>query len=190
MCSLPADVALIGRARAGDGAAFGALVDARIDRCHRIAWSILSNDADADDATQDALVAAWRELPRLREMAAFDGWLDRIVSNAALLTRRRRTRRREVPVTPLGFDDRAGHRDTPEDPRSRRDVDQVADHDAIARAFERLRPTDRRILVLHHVEGRPVAEIAGVLGIPVGTAKWRLFAARRACEQAMDDVRD
>ena len=54
------------RARTGDAAAFEVLVDSRIDRCYRLAWSILSNDADAADATQDALVSAWRQLSRLR----------------------------------------------------------------------------------------------------------------------------
>ena len=71
---------------------------ARIDRCYRLAWSILANDADAADATQDALVSAWRQLPRLRDPAAFDGWLNRIVANAALMARRHRVRLREVSV--------------------------------------------------------------------------------------------
>jgi RNA polymerase sigma-70 factor, ECF subfamily len=77
------DDAVVRRARRGDAAAFAALVDTRIDRCYRLAWSILSNDADAADATQDALVAAWRQLPRLRDPATFDGWLNRIVANAS-----------------------------------------------------------------------------------------------------------
>jgi RNA polymerase sigma-70 factor (ECF subfamily) len=63
-----ADDALVRRARRGDAAAFAVLVDTRIDRCYRLAWSILSNDADAADATQDALVSAWRQLPRLRRL--------------------------------------------------------------------------------------------------------------------------
>jgi RNA polymerase sigma-70 factor, ECF subfamily len=58
--AISADDALIRRARTGDAGAFGVLVDGRLDRCYRLAWSILSNDADAADATQDALVAAWR----------------------------------------------------------------------------------------------------------------------------------
>ena len=95
-----ADDALVRRARSGDAAAFEALVDTRIDRCYRLAWSILSNDADAADATQDALVSAWRQLPRLRDTAAFDGWLNRIVANAALMSRRHRVRLREVSVRP------------------------------------------------------------------------------------------
>jgi RNA polymerase sigma-70 factor (ECF subfamily) len=181
-----ADDALVRRARNGDAAAFEALVGTRIDRCYRIAWSILSNEADAADATQEALVAAWRQLPRLRDPAVFDGWLNRIVANAALMARRHRVRLREVSVRPAFPGDTAEPFEPPYDPLARTAVDNVPDNDAIGRAFDRLRPKDRMILVLHHVEERPVAEIARSLGIPVGTAKWRLHAARVALEKAME----
>ena len=181
-----ADDALVRRARTGDAAAFAELVDTRIDRCYRLAWSVLSNDADAADATQDALVSAWRQLPRLRDPAAFDGWLNRIVANAALMARRHRVRLREVSVQPAYPDDQATTPEPPQDPHARTEADAVVDSDAISRAFDRLRPQDRMILALHHVEGRPVAEIARSLGIPVGTAKWRLHAARAALEKAME----
>jgi RNA polymerase sigma-70 factor, ECF subfamily len=181
-----ADDALVRRARTGDAAAFGVLVDTRIDRCYRLAWSILSNDADAADATQDALLAAWRQLPRLRDAAAFDGWLNRIVANAALMTRRHRLRLREVSVAPIHPGDMPHEPEPPPDLRARTAFDDVVDNDAIWRGFDRLRPQDRLILVLHHVEERPVAEIARSLGIPVGTAKSRLHAARSALEKAME----
>jgi RNA polymerase sigma-70 factor (ECF subfamily) len=184
--AMSVDDTLIRRARTGDAAAFGVLVNTRIDRCYRLAWSILSNDADAADATQDALVAAWRQLPRLRDTAAFDGWLNRIVANAALMARRRRVRLREVSVSPAYPGDEAPQPEPAQDPRARTAMDDVVDNDALGRAFDRLRPQDRMILVLHHVEERPVAEIARSLGIPVGTAKWRLHAARGALEKAME----
>ena len=180
------DDALVRRARTGDAAAFEVLVDSRIDRCYRLAWSILANDADAADATQDALVSAWRQLPRLRDAASFDGWLNRIVANAALMARRRRVRLREVSVEPAFPDEDMPQVEPPQHLAARTAQDQFVDNDAIARAFDRLRPQDRMILVLHHVEERPVAEIARSLGIPVGTAKWRLHAARRALEKAME----
>ena len=180
------DDALVRRARTGDAAAFEALVDARIDRCYRLAWSILSNDADAADATQDALVSAWRQLPRLRNPATFDGWLNRIVANAALMARRRRVRRREVSVRAAYPSDETPQPEPDQDPQARTAMDEFVENDAIARAFDRLRPQDRVILVLHHVEERPVAEIARSLGIPVGTTKSRLHAARRALEKAME----
>ena len=181
-----ADDALVRRASHGDAAAFAALVDTRIDRCYRLAWSILSNDADAADATQDALVSAWRQLPRLRDPATFDGWLNRIVANAALMARRHRARLREVTVSPAYPGDQAPELHGLPGQRARTAMDEFVDNDAIARAFDRLRPKDRMILALHHVEGRSVAEIARSLGIPVGTAKWRLHAARNALEKAME----
>lgn len=181
-----ADDALVRRARTGDAAAFGVLVDSRIDRCYRLAWSILANDADAADATQDALVSAWRQLPRLRDPASFDGWLNRIVANAALMARRHRVRLREVSVRPTGPAAESPQPEPRQDLHARTQMDELVDNDAIGRAFDRLRPQDRMILVLHHVEERPVAEIARSLGIPVGTAKWRLHAARGALEKAME----
>ena len=180
------DDALVRRARTGDAAAFEVLVDTRIDRCYRLAWSILSNDADAADATQDALVSAWRQLPRLRDPATFDGWLNRIVANAALMTRRHRVRLREVSVRPAYPGDETPQPEPAQDPRARTAMDEFVDNDAIGLAFDRLRPQDRMLLVLHHVEERPVAEIARSLGIPVGTAKWRLHVARGALEKAME----
>jgi RNA polymerase sigma-70 factor (ECF subfamily) len=180
------DDALVLRARSGDGAAFEVLVDTRIDRCYRIAWSILSNDDDAADATQDAFVAAWRQLPRLRDSSAFDGWLNRIVANTALSARRHRVRLREVAVRPAVPGAEPSQLEPPPDLHARTQMDEMVDNDAIGRAFDRLRPQDRAILVLHHVDERPVAEIARSLGVPLGTAKWRLHIARRALEKAME----
>jgi RNA polymerase sigma-70 factor (ECF subfamily) len=181
-----ADETLVRRAAAGDAIAFDALVAARIDRCYRLAWSILSNEEDAADATQDAFVAAWRELPRLRDLSAFEGWLNRIVANSARMTRRHRVRLREVAVEPM--DDGSPGEARPMSPQrpGRSESDQVVANDAIGRAFDRLRPADRTLLVLHHVEERPLAEIARSLGIPVGTVKWRLHSARSALERALE----
>jgi RNA polymerase sigma-70 factor (ECF subfamily) len=180
------DDALVRRARGGDARAFGLLVDTRIDRCYRLAWSILANDADAADATQDALVSAWRQLPRLRDAAVFDGWLNRIVANAALMARRHRVRLREVSVRPADTSAESSQPEPRQDLHARTQMDEMVDNDAIGRAFDRLRPQDRIILALHYVEERPVAEIARSLGVPVGTAKWRLHAARAALEKAME----
>jgi RNA polymerase sigma-70 factor, ECF subfamily len=181
------DEALVRRARLGDAGAFDSLVAKRIDRCYRLAWSILLNDADAADATQDAFVAAWRQLPRLRDPSAFDGWLNRIVANAARMVRRHRVRLREISVGPPSPDESptTAYEQAP-DPYARTEIDDIAEKDAIGRAFDRLRPDERAILALHHVEERPVAEIARTLGIPTGTAKWRLHAARRALERALE----
>jgi RNA polymerase sigma-70 factor (ECF subfamily) len=181
------DDAFVLRAAHGDVAAFDALIATRLDRCYRLAWSILQNDADAADATQDAFVSAWRKLPRLRDTSAFDGWLNRIVANSALMARRHRGRLREVPVVPMNADpDAPPAWDRESRPDQSTESDAVVERDAMGRAFSRLRAAERAILVLHHIDERPVAEIARSLGIPIGTAKWRLHAARKALERAME----
>ena len=68
-------------------------------------------------------------------------------------------------------------------------ADDVADRLALERAFDRLDGDARAILVLHHLDGRGLTEVATILGIPVGTAKSRLFAARRALERALERER-
>ncbi len=181
------DAALISRAGRGDVAAFDLLLAPRLDRCYRLAWAILENDADAADATQDACIAAWRQLPRLRDAGAFDGWLNRIVANAARMARRHRIRLREVQVKPAAHDvdQQEAAAPAPDDAGSAA-FEGVVQRDAILRAFDRLRPDERSILALHHLDERPVSEIARTLGIPTGTAKWRLHAARRSLERALE----
>ena len=178
--------ALVRRASTGDAGAFDALVSTRLDRCFRLAYSILGNEADAADATQEAFVSAWRQLPRLRDLSAFDGWLNRIVANAARMSRRHRVRLREVQVVPRPDDGRLSSPPERADPAAGRQIESVASSDAFGRAFSRLREGDRLILVLHHLEERPLAEIARTLGIAVGTTKWRLYQARQALERAME----
>jgi RNA polymerase sigma-70 factor, ECF subfamily len=180
------DRALVLDAARGDANAFNLLVTSRIDRCYRLAFAILGEASDAVDATQEGLVTAWRELPRLRDPAAFDGWLNRIVANTARMSRRGRGRRREVRVASLMPGGDEDHVWEPADLRAAHEPESVATTDSIGRAFDRLAEPDRLILVLHHVEERPVAEIARSLGVPVGTAKWRLHQARTALKRAME----
>jgi RNA polymerase sigma-70 factor (ECF subfamily) len=177
---------LVRRAALGDAVAFDGLISTRLDRCYRLAYSILGNEADAADATQEAVVAAWRQLPRLRDQRSFDGWLNRIVANAARMSRRHRVRLREVQVETAASEDGTATEVEHPDPVARNQIDGVVSADAMGRAFARLREQDRVILVLHHVEERPLSEIARTLGIAVGTVKWRLHQARNALERAME----
>jgi RNA polymerase sigma-70 factor (ECF subfamily) len=172
--------ALVARAQAGDRYAFDALIGPRIDRLLRLALSIVSNDADASDAVQEACLHAWRDLRSLREPDRFEAWLWRIAINAcrSSLRTRRRAFVREIAVDAM-----------PPGEELHQPGQQLGDHlsetDLVERAFRRLDPDKRTILVLHHVEGRSVSDIAGLLRIPVGTAKWRLFSARQALERAL-----
>lgn len=175
------DATLIERARAGDADAFERLIEARLERAYRTAFAILRTDWDARDACQEAFIAAWRELPRLRDVDRFDAWLDRIVVNQCRsLLRRRKTRVREISIdaAPEATDDLSAP--SP--------IEALADEDLVRRAFARLSPDQRSVLALHHGEGRTVADIASLLGVPAGTVMWRLYRARRALEKVLREV--
>jgi RNA polymerase sigma-70 factor (ECF subfamily) len=173
---------LVDRARAGDVDAFATLVGGRQEAMTRLAYAIVGNRPDADDALQEALVAIWRGLPGLRDGDRFDAWADRILVNSCRLVLRRRGRRTIREVQPIdGLDGAVAART--------HDEDGVADRDAFRRAFDSLDVPARVLIVLHHLEDRTAAEIATVLEIPAGTVKSRLFTARRALEQALDRER-
>lgn len=169
------DRSVIDRARNGDLDAFESIVRARMDAVYRLTSAILGDEADARDAAQETFVAAWRELPRLREPDKFEAWLQRVAVNASRMMLRARGRRRvrEIPSSQVAA--LAGHAA----------IDTRSDAALLDSAMRELPIEQRTILVLHHLEGRSLAEIAGLLEIPVGTAKSRLFHARRALETAL-----
>jgi RNA polymerase sigma-70 factor (ECF subfamily) len=175
-----AEVALVARAQAGDRVAFERLISPRLDRLLRLALSIVTDEPDARDVVQDACLQAWRQLPRLRDRDRFEAWLWRITANASRsrLRSRRRLTVREVAVDGLPVES---------EPVEQGPVftDRVITDEAIRRAFARLDPDRRTILVLHHVEERSVSDIAVLLGIPEGTAKSRLHVARQALARAL-----
>jgi len=177
---------LVRRASRGDVAAFDALVAARLSASLRLARAIVDSPADAEDVVQEAFVSAWRNLPRLREPDRFDAWFGRILVNTARTHIRRRGSVRPISIDRRHVDD-GREDDTPgqHDPG----LESVVSSDALSRAINRLTTDQRSILALHHLEERPVAQIAAVLGIPVGTAKWRLHAARQALERALEAER-
>jgi RNA polymerase sigma-70 factor (ECF subfamily) len=178
----PAPELLLERAADADATAFDALIRPRLDKLFRMAMAITRSEADARDAVQEACVSAWRQLPRLRERDRFDSWLAQILVNAcrAHLRRQRRTDVREIAV---GESD-----DGPAQPAfsTGGHGEQIAEVEAIRRAFDRLDPNVRTLLVLHYQEEQPLAEIARVFGAPVGTIKWRLSNARKALDRALE----
>ena len=174
--ALAGDRAQVALARMGDTDAFAALLAPRLDRLLRSARAILGNEADARDATQDACVSAWLNLPRLRDDARFDAWLNRMLLNRCRDLLRARHRSREILLDGIEL------------PDPRPSPAEAATAGVLA-AFDRLSVADRHILILHHLHDRPVDEVARVLGIPVGTAKSRLHAARRALERALETQR-
>jgi len=169
---------LVERARQGDQEAFAALAAAHVDGCYRLAYRILRDQHRAQDATQQALLGAWRDLPTLRDPERFEAWLRRLVVNACYVEARgeRRWVARVRAITP--------------DNSTEPDVaGSVAARDELEGAFRRLTPEQRAVVVLHHHLGYPLTEIAETLGIPHGTARSRLHHAVRQLRIVLDSGR-
>jgi RNA polymerase sigma-70 factor (ECF subfamily) len=171
------EIGLVERARSGDVEAFDALVALRLMPTFRLARAILGGTEEAEDATQEAFIAAWRGLPSLRDAERFDAWFGRIVVNACRMSMRRRPR----PVV-LSLDSVIARQSAPADDLW---LSGVIDSDALNRAIDELPLQQRAILVLYYLEDRPVSTVAMILGIPSGTAKWRLSRARTALRTAL-----
>jgi RNA polymerase sigma-70 factor (ECF subfamily) len=165
---------LVQRAQGGDEAAFSELAYAIGDRLFTVAQRILRDIDLAEDATQQAIVTVWRELPGLRDPARFEAWAYRIVVNACY-AEVRRERRWSPSLRVLDTDAGGG------DPEL-----GVADRDQLERGFRRLPPEQRAVLVLQHYLDLTLPQIAGVLGVPIGTVRSRLHYARRAMRAALE----
>jgi RNA polymerase sigma-70 factor (ECF subfamily) len=165
---------LVERARQGDEDAFTQLVDLSGDRCYAIAYRILRDVDRAKDAVQQAFLLAWRELPRLRDTERFEVWLYRLLVNACYEEARRHRRwTTRVRALPL------------EGPTAPDPIVSADDRDALERAFQRLSPEHRAVFVMHHHAGLPLATIAEVVGVPLGTVKSRLHNSIRNLRAAL-----
>ena len=174
------DAELVDRARRGDPAAFGELVDRHRVAVYRAALAVLRSHADAEDAAQDALVAAYRHLHRFRGESAFRTWLLTIAWRQAINRRRSLTAvwRRFAPQTGPETDD-----PMTDAPSTSRTPEQLADdrelRRQIRRAIEALTPKLRDTLLLAQSGDYSYEEISAIVGAPVGTIKWRVSEARR-----------
>lgn len=166
---------LVERAMAGDHDAFSELTHRSIAKLHAIARLILRDDELAEDATQEALVAAWRWMPRLRDPDRFEAWMRRLLVHACYRESNRSKRRRHIEssVHPTV--------DIEPDPGL-----AFARRDELARGFERLSPEQRALIVLRFYLGLSPQEIADSMGYPVGTVKSRLSRATQRLRAALD----
>jgi RNA polymerase sigma-70 factor, ECF subfamily len=129
----------------------------------------------AEDATQQALVAIWRDLPQLRDPARFDAWSYRLLVRACY-AEGRRTRAWSPNLRIL----------TADEPSGSGDLDAVLHRDQLETAIRRLSVDHRTVLVLRHYADLPLEEVAQVLGVPLGTVNSRLHHAMRAMRAALD----
>lgn len=167
---------LVERARAGDREAFSELGRLWVDRLYAIAQLILRDPERAADATQEALVACWRDLRGLRDPDQFESWLRRILVRACYREARRERAQHRIVQKVNVLDRRAP------DPGP----GAVADRDELERGFRLLDPEQRALIVMHFYLGQPLAETAAVLGVPVGTVKSRLNRATVALRASLD----
>ena len=165
---------LVERARRGDADAFGVLAAGSIRQMDAAARLIMRDPDRAKDAVQEAYARAWRDLAGLRDPDRFAAWLRRLVVNACYdELRRDRRRRMEVEIGEL-------------DHRTDEDVERsTLERDLVDRAMRGLDEDERVIVVLYYYLDLSLAEVAATLGIPEGTAKSRLFRARRDLRRAI-----
>jgi RNA polymerase sigma-70 factor, ECF subfamily len=170
---------LVRRAQAGDREAFEMLVERYAPETYRLAAAIVG-EADARDVVQETFVAAWQQLPRLRQESSFAPWLRRICVNRSrnwLRSRDRRGRPASIDADP----DRAWLLAD-----GRQDFRGAVEARALLEpAFDGLSPDQRAVLALHYSMGYSIAEAADALGVRVGTAKSRLSAGLTNLRQAI-----
>jgi RNA polymerase sigma-70 factor (ECF subfamily) len=169
------DTGLVVRAQRGDGAAFEELARCSVDRLHGVARSILSDARLAEDATQQALLDIWQDLPRLREPTRFEAWSYRLLVHACYDEARRE--RRWMPNLPSLW---IGQSIAPDE------MAAVIDREQLEGGFRRLSVEQRAVVVLHHLRGLPLDEVADVLDIRVGTAHSRLHRAMQSLRASLD----
>jgi RNA polymerase sigma-70 factor, ECF subfamily len=170
---------LVMAAQVGSVEAFTRLIEAEAPAALRLCRAMLRTEAEAEDATQEAWIRAWRDLPSLRAPGAWSSWFRRITVRAAIDRARRRSVR-EVSATEF-------------EPGAAPAVDDASigtgERDEMRRAFDGLSPDDRAVLALRFYADLEVPDVASALGIPLGTAKSRLHRALGRLEEAIVESR-
>jgi RNA polymerase sigma-70 factor (ECF subfamily) len=151
-----------------------AMLDQGLDRAFRLAGLILGSQTEAEDATQEALVSAWRSAGSLRNLDGFGAWFDRILINACRDRMRRRGRVRLIAL------EDAGSSLVARDP-----FRAVADRDEVLRAMANLSDDERIVVLLHYWDDLTLEAVAGRVGWPVGTVKSRLHRALQSMRSAI-----
>jgi RNA polymerase sigma-70 factor (ECF subfamily) len=166
---------LIRRAQHGDQRAFDTLATGLVTRFHAIAYRVLQDADLAQDATQQALIGIWRDLPRLRDPDRFEGWAYRLLVRACYKEAGRRRRWR------LRTSSTMTREPSVPDPS-----DAVVEHDRLWRGFARLSVEHRAVVVLHHHLGQTQGQVAETLDLPVETVRSRLRHAMRGLRAAIE----
>jgi RNA polymerase sigma-70 factor (ECF subfamily) len=168
------DPELVIRAQMGDQAAFAEIASSSYGRLHSITYGILRDRSLAEDAAQQAMLDAWRNLPKLRDPVRFEAWLYRLTVNVCFAEAKRV--KRWIPNMSIEA----------REPVAPDEIDTVADREQLDRAFRQLSVDQRAVLVLRHIVGLPMEEVAHTLDIPAGTARSRLYRALQSMRAALE----
>ncbi len=168
------DPELVIRAQRGDQAAFAEIASSSYGRLHSITFGILRDRSLAEDAAQQAMLDAWRNLPKLRDPARFDAWLYRLTVNICYAEAKRA--KRWMPNMPMDA----------KEPVAPDEIGSLADREQLDRAYHQLPVDQRAVLVLRHIVGLPMEEVARTLDIPAGTARSRLYRALQSMRAALE----
>jgi RNA polymerase sigma-70 factor, ECF subfamily len=160
------DLVLVRDSMRGDTEAFTMLVRNYKDFVYRIVYAILQNHVDTEDVLQETFIKAYQSIIGLRDERTFPSWIARIATRTALDWKQRMNRLRAVPVE---LEQIVSERDPNKGIRIRVDLEN---------ALGQMSTEHRAILVLREIHGFDYEEIAGILKIPVGTVRSRLFNAR------------
>lgn len=174
---------LVGRVQAGDRGALDQLLARHYDRIYAICRRIAGNDADAADATQEALLAIVRGLAKFDGRSAFSTWSYRVATNACLDELRRRKRR----PTPSIVDEHQDWNRQTSDPQAARFDEELVLRDQLITALDAIPAEFREPVLLRDVAGCDYSEISSTLGIPPGTVRSRIARGRTKLAELLAD---
>jgi RNA polymerase sigma-70 factor (ECF subfamily) len=163
-----------------DGDAFAELVRRHSSRIYGLAYRMTGNQADAEDVVQETFVRAYRALPSFRPELSFGAWLYRIAVNTSLTQRGRQASCAAEPLNDNMALDAAA---SPGDLAESRELQA-----AVQQAIISLPMMYRAVVVLFHIEGRPYAEIADILGLPINTVRTHLHRGRALLRERLAPV--
>ena len=157
--------------------AFRSMTARQLDKCYRLAWAILGDAQEAEDATQDAFASAWHNRHRLRDVDKLEAWLGRTLVNTCRDRLRQRSRNRAAPLEQWSLPPVSDHSEA------------ASSRDEMDRALASLDPDHRIVVILRFWADMTVEEIAQRVGVAEGTVKSRLHYSMRVLRATLEDVR-
>jgi len=184
------DATLVRAAQQGDMAAFEELVARHRDKIYARAFSMMRNEEEAVDLSQEAWVKGWQRLRQFQGDSSFGTWMTRIVINLCLDQLRKQKRQRTESIEAMSEESGGVERQMPiVTPNPTAGLERAELRRRIDRALTQLSYEHRTALVLHEFEEMEYKEIARTMGCSIGTVMSRLFYARRKLAALLADLK-